>query len=689
MTASGVARHAAKRADSQAGRRSPLEPEQPQSGAEFRYVPALDGVRAVAVLVIMGYHGGVFLTGGGFYSLDTFFTLSGFLITTLLVAEWQQSGFIRLMRFWSRRARRLLPALLLLVVVVVAYVALFTPPGTNGGLRLDALSTMFYVANWHFILIGSDYFARTGPTSPLLHTWSLAVEEQFYLVWPIVVIAVLRTRFALRLLFCVSVAGALASATLMALLYSPAAQNRVYYGTDTRAQSLLVGAALSVGLTLAAERRNRSGDVTSTPGAWKAIQAKWRWVYLVAGFVGVGLTAALWTLVTVDDAFAFRGGFLLAAFATACVLASIVGAPGSVLTNVLSIGVLRYIGRISYGLYLWHFPLFLWLDHSNTGLYGWPLFVLRVASTVVFASASYYLLEQPVRQRRFVRSVRSVWAVVPTSVLAVLVIIVAATPPAVTEAVVPFRPPSRLTGPLYTGPPVRLLLVGDSTALTLGEGLGAYKKDYDIEMQDDGILGCGITQGSEYQLQGTVAPMASACNGAQGVVQWPQIWAQEIAAFRPNVVMILAGRWEVANRTYEGHWTNILSPRYATYVQRQLRRAVNLARSRGAEVMLLTAPCYDTGEQPNGESWPEDSPQRLAKYNSIVAQVGSTEPDTTVVSFGSLVCPSGHYQSHIDGVDARYDGVHFTIGGGVVFEPDLFPIVAKLGREQMSAGSGG
>jgi peptidoglycan/LPS O-acetylase OafA/YrhL len=654
-------------------------------GPELNYVPSLDGVRAVAVIVIMGYHGGLFLANGGFYSLDTFFTLSGFLITTLLVAEWQQSGSIRLVRFWARRARRLLPALFLLVVAVVTYVALFSTPGTYAGLRLDAFASLFYVANWHFILVGSNYFAQTGPTSPLLHTWSLAVEEQFYLFWPLVVIAVLRTRLGLRLLLAVCVVGALASATLMAVLYSSATQNRVYYGTDTRAQSLLVGAALSVSLTLLAKRRNPSGELTSTPSLWNARTLVTRRVFIALGLLGAGVSAALWTLVSVNDAFAFRGGFLLAAISTACVLASVVVAPGSVLTAVLTVRPLRYLGRISYGMYLWHFPLFLWITHANTGLQEVPLFVLRFACTLVVASASFYFVEQPIRQRRFLRSWRTVLAAAPASILAVVVVVVAATPLTVTAAQGSFRPPTKQTGPLYSGPPVKLLLLGDSTALTLGIGLGVYKRDYNIEMQNSGVLGCGVTEGSEYELKGVVAPMASACSGAPGEEQWPQIWKEEIKTFVPNVVMILAGRWEVTNRTYQGHWTDILQPSYAAYVLHQLELAVNVASSNGAKVMLLTAPCYDTGEQPNGQPWPEDSPQRLAKYNSIVRQVGSSEPGTTVVNFEALACPAGHYQSQIDGVDVRYDGVHFTFfGGGDVFEPELFPVVAQLGREQMA-----
>ena len=265
----------------------------------------------------------------------------------------------------------------------------------------------------------------------------------------------------------------------------------------------------------------------------------------------------------------------------------------------------------------------------------------------------------------------------PAAILAVSVIVFAATSASVTAAPTTFRPPIRQTGPLYTGRTVKLLLVGDSTAYTLGLGLSAYQSDYDIKMKDAGILGCGVTNGSEYQLQGVVSQMESHCSGAPGVESWTEVWRSDLATFDPNVVMILAGRWEVVNRTYRGHWTNILQPQYAAYVQRQLRSAVSVGRFRGAKVVLLTAPCYDTGEQPTASPGRKIHPQRLAKYNAIVREVGATEPNTTVVNFEAMTCPSGHYQTYIDGVDARYDGVHFTLGGGVVFESSLFPVVAN------------
>src|ERR1019366_7636080 len=195
------------------------DPDAPHEEPNLSYVPALDGVRAFAVVGVMAYHGGIPWLPAGFLGVDAFFVLSGFLITSLLISEWQRRRTIRLGQFWARRARRLLPALLLLLVFVVLYAAFVVPAGTYPGLRLDALSTLFYVANWHFILIGSNYFNQTGLPSLLTHTWSLAVEEQFYLVWSLVVVGVPKFTGRLWALLALSVVGALASAAEMALLF--------------------------------------------------------------------------------------------------------------------------------------------------------------------------------------------------------------------------------------------------------------------------------------------------------------------------------------------------------------------------------------------------------------------------------------------------------------------------------------
>jgi peptidoglycan/LPS O-acetylase OafA/YrhL len=672
------------------------DPDAPRHGPNLSYIPALDGIRGVAIIVIMGYHGGVFLTSGGFYSLDTFFALSGFLITSLLISEWQRTATIRLGRFWARRARRLLPALLVMLLGVSVYAAFAIPAGTYPTLRGDALSSLFYYANWHFIAVGSNYFDQTALTSPLTHTWSLAVEEQFYLVWPLVVLGIFKVARSARVLLAACIVGALASSIEMAVLYAPGDVNRVYYGTDTRAQSLLVGAALAVSLSLWADRRRRTGTMPAEAGrvrrrvggdpAWAVRTARGRAGALAVGLAGVAASAVLWTVISPNEALAYRGGFLLAALATTAVLFSVVCSQRSILARALSVAPLRYVGRISYGMYLWHFPLFSYVDHARTGLSGLALFAVRVAVTLVVATASFYAVERPIRQGTFLRGWRT-WAVTPVAVVATVVAVVAATNiPAVAARPLPTPPVSSAAS---AGPPVKALVVGDSTALTLDIGLNEHARASGVEPFNGGILGCGVTSGAEYQEKGVDAPMATPCLGAPARTQWPALWRAKIVKDDPNVVLILAGRWEVSNRTYDGRWTDIEDPAYAAYVQRELRHAVHVAGSGGASVVLLTAPCYDSGEQPDGQPWPEDSRARLAIYNRIVRHVAASIRGTSLLNFNAMACPGGHYEEYLDGQQVRLaDGIHFTFTGGDVFASRIWPLIVKLGRQQMARTGG-
>ena len=230
------------------------------SHTRLAYLPALDGVRACAVLAVMMFHGGIPHMDGGFMGVDAFFVLSGFLITSLLIGEWRQSLTIKLGAFWARRARRLLPALLLMLLFVAFFASVIVPKGTYGALRLDALATLLYVSNWHFILVNSNYFNETSASSPLLHTWSLAVEEQFYVIWPLVVLGVLHFTRSLRALFALCCAAAIASAVWMSVVYDGGVNtNRAYLGTDTRSQCLFIGCALAVGLVLLTQRSHEEG----------------------------------------------------------------------------------------------------------------------------------------------------------------------------------------------------------------------------------------------------------------------------------------------------------------------------------------------------------------------------------------------------------------------------------------------
>jgi len=214
--------------------------------AAMSYVPALDGVRALAVTAVLCFHGGVPGAGGGFLGVDAFFVLSGYLITTLLLTEWQRTHRIDVAAFWGRRARRLLPALVVMVAVVVLAAPALSPGSEPGQLRHDAWATLAYLNNWQMISGGSDYFAVTAAPSPLEHTWSLAIEEQFYLLWPLLLVLVLSWRHPRRRLLLLCLGGVAASTVALAALHDAMNPGRAYYGTDTRGASLLIGAALAV-----------------------------------------------------------------------------------------------------------------------------------------------------------------------------------------------------------------------------------------------------------------------------------------------------------------------------------------------------------------------------------------------------------------------------------------------------------
>ena len=346
-----------------------------------RHVSALDGGRGLAVAGVLLFHGGHLR--GGYLGVDFFFTLSGFLITSLLLAESARTGGVGLGGFWARRAWRLLPALAVLMVGVAVYCVAFVSAGQFDLIRGDALATLGYVANWREVFSHQNYFALFSAPSPLNHTWSLAIEEQFYVVWPLVFVGLL-ARFRRRQPVAVLVASlglAATSTVLMFVLYDVDDVARVYFGTDTRATAILLGAALAAWLAMFGPTVRRERRV--------ALE--------VVALVGVAFLALCWARLDGQSSSLYHGGFLLCAVAATAIIAAAVHPEPGPISRVLSWKPLCALGLISYGVYLYHWPIDVALDAKEMGFHGWPLFGFQTVLTLVVATLSYKIVEQPIR----------------------------------------------------------------------------------------------------------------------------------------------------------------------------------------------------------------------------------------------------------------------------------------------------
>ena len=378
-------------------------------GVRLPYLPGLDGLRALAVVAVLLYHAGLPWIPGGFLGVEVFFVLSGYLITSLLLAEWRAEGSVNLKAFWLRRARRLLPALYLLVVVTLAYAVLFLP-GEVARLRSDALAAFGYVTNWYLVFHHESYFEAVGRPSLLKHLWSLAVEEQFYLFWPVLFwlgVTVGATHWRQRRVFVIAVGGAALSVLLMAILYVPGADpSRLYYGTDTRAAGLLIGAALALVWTPGTACRSyptvrRLGE-GSDPNSGR-FQRRWGWITptLLDALGVIALGALVYFNLTLGeyDPFLYRGGLALVSISSAALIMAIAYPHSRLGTGLLGWAPLRWLGERSYGIYLWHWPIFMITrSQLDVPLAGLPLLVLRLAVTVVLADLSYRYVETPIRR---------------------------------------------------------------------------------------------------------------------------------------------------------------------------------------------------------------------------------------------------------------------------------------------------
>jgi peptidoglycan/LPS O-acetylase OafA/YrhL len=478
-------------------------------------VPALDGVRAIAIMAVLLFHHyhydvpGSRAWAGGFLGVDVFFVLSGYLITTLLLREHASDERINFKEFWSRRARRLLPALFALIIGTALLGRYAFDAETAANVRGEGFATLFYVENWNHL--GST-------TAALSHTWSLSIEEQWYLVWPLLltVFLLVSRRRGQSLTWPIALL-IVASASECALLFHGSGE-RSYYGTDTRAQSLLVGAGLAVVLF----RRARAPS--------RMVQA--------AGWLALAFLALMFYRANSLNPWLYRGGFLLVALAAAALIAAVHQSDAGRLGRVFGARPLVAIGLISYGLYLYHYPIYLWLTASRTHLTDLPLFLARVGVTGLVAVASYFFIERPFRRGRQLGDKRTL-ALVALGSLA-LVAVVLPGPPEPPWTVAKATPYAEMAANVPSGTP-RVLLAGDTTAVALTL-THTYFRGNSIGGAAASIFGCAVIPGAPIVF-GKQLPAKPLCP------QLDRYFRQVARAFRPDYSVLVMGPADALERS--------------------------------------------------------------------------------------------------------------------------------------------
>jgi peptidoglycan/LPS O-acetylase OafA/YrhL len=615
-------------------------------GERMPHLPGLDGLRGLAVIGVLLFHGGFAWAEGGFLGVSTFFTLSGFLITNLLVREFDTSSTIALGRFWTRRFRRLLPAALIAIGLIGLIWWRIGSPEQLSHLRTDMLGALAYMANWRFYFAGTSYADLFSAPSPLQHFWSLAIEEQFYLFFPPIVWAVMKLG-GRRLLTWLLAVALVVSVGLEVWLGDNI--DRVYYGTDTRAAELLLGCLLAVWWS---GRRARRAGRLARPAGGNALTA----VADVAGLAALVAMFASWKITSQTSTLLSHGGFPVYAVGTTVIIYAVTRT--GLVARILSVRFLRWAGLISYGLYLYHWPIFLWIDGDRTGLSTAPLFTIRMLVTTAIALASYFLLEQPIRRGTLVKTGRQLVAagVVGAVVVAVTAFVVTLDPPA-SKIAFGNAKVGDINGSVVTQDPtsgsastVQPSATTAHTVMLLGDsGMASLQPALTAALQSTG------TQ--------TVIEGAGPGFGLSGEFDWRTAWATTIADEDPDLVIIMMGGWDL--KYVQQHGIDA----YAALAG----EAVDVLGAGGAHIMWLPV-------MPGGRI-PSDT------VDSVYAELPDRFPGIVVNPFvgGVLKGPDGTYPKTVTLDDGQTlvlrgaDGWHLCQDGGVRLATSINDTAVQLG----------
>jgi peptidoglycan/LPS O-acetylase OafA/YrhL len=646
----------------------------PAAPTAWHHRPGLDGLRGLAVAAVVVFHLDERWLPGGFLGVDAFFTLSGFLITSLLLVEIDRDQRVDLGAFWARRARRLLPAAMLLILVL-ALLLPFLDPVERGRRVPELLASLGYVANWHFIHADVAYFDTFVDASPVRHLWSLAIEEQFYLAWPLVVAAV-RPR---RALVAVTAAGVVASMVAMAVLFDPASPTRAYFGTDARVHQILLGALAAMAI---ARWPVRPGSIPSAVGA-------------------VSLAGLAWMAWTIDGATAwyYRGGSALAALFT---IGAIVGAEDLTgrFGRAMALRPLRALGLVSYGLYLWHWPVIVLLGPDELGLRGVPLAAAQALLALALTLASYRLLELPIRHGKLgsmTLTPRRLVRLVPTSLVAVALVVLAAgvgrtgdplsgepgevlvvgelAPPVTTATPDDDGAASEGTTPPEPSPVRSVALVGDSVAYLWNGSLSIEAQERGLQYIGAAVVSCFVGYEPLYKPTGERQDgFDTACAEVVPAAH------EQVRALAPDIVL-----WHDVNASYARRSPDgtllIDGPEWEAEVLRAWEPALDRLSGPTTTVVLVLPPwrsvdppgCEGAARPDRCRQVQEQDQRVRAATEAFVARHRSTRR-VELIDIDDLVCPAMPCPEQVDGVRLRSvdpDLTHFTGDGSRYLAPHL------------------
>lgn len=621
----------------------------PAAGWTLTYNPALDGIRGIAVGVVLLFHAGYPWARGGYLGVSTFFTLSGFLITSLLLGERSATGRIAMGAFWARRMRRLLPASAVTLAAVAVASRFFADLRTDG-LRGDIVGSALQVANWRFLFDDQSYADLFATPSAVLHFWSLAIEEQFYWAFPLFTAVVFVLAKGSVRAYGAVLAGLLAVSAVATAALGFGERATVYYATYTRMGEILVGCLLAVAMALGLTRARVVARVAVVAGAVALVAMAWSW----------------WNLGQ-ESPIISRGGLLAYALLSGVlVLAACV--PGPV-RRLLAFEPLRLLGLISYGVYLVHWPIYLVLDEQRTGLGRNQLTVLRLAVTLVVAVASYVLLERPIRRG---------WSLprLPMPAVAgaavVMVVVVGAAVPARPEPEVSAEVQAYFADTTYHDPtlvPDDALIgvgIGDSTMLQTGMGLSAWgNKTGDLLLPYAEVttsMGCSVSRGGERRSRGLVEVPPASCS------RWTETIPAEVQRLREtyghlDVALVQTGPWEVTDRRLPGEdqWRAPGDPVYDQFLYEEFSELTDVFLAQGVTVVWILSPHIDVGrneEPPPENPYLESDDARMDRLNEIIRRVADERDAVATVDLpGYLRSQDGGEMDE----DLRHDGVHFTL----------------------------